>query len=239
MLETRQNHFMKTLVIIPAYNEELNIVHTVNSVRAAGDYEYIVINDGSKDNTAKVCKENNIDFIDLPVNLGLNGSFQTGILYAFMHSYDYAVQIDGDGQHKPEYIRQMIDLMEVENADIVIGSRFVREKKPATMRMLGNNLIQFAIKVTTGKTITDPTSGMRLYNKKMLEIISRGMNFGPEPDTVAFLIRSGFKVTELQVEMLERTAGQSMYVSPLRSVRYMLTMFTSILFAQFFRKVEK
>ncbi len=129
--------------------------------------------------------------------------------------------------------------METENADIVIGSRFVREKKPATMRMLGSNLIQFAIKVTTGKTITDPTSGMRLYNRKMLEIISEGMNFGPEPDTISLLIRSGFKVTELQVKMLERTAGQSMYVNPLRSAKYMLNMFTSILFAQFFRKVEK
>ena len=230
---------MNTLVIIPAYNEELNIVNTVNSVRKAGDYDYIVINDGSKDSTVKVCEENNIDFLDLPVNLGLNGSFQTGILYAFTHGYDFAVQIDGDGQHKPEYIKTMQELMEAEKADIVIGSRFVNEKKPATMRMLGSNLIQFAIKATTGKKITDPTSGMRLYNRKMLEIISKGMNFGPEPDTIAFLIRSGYKVAELQVEMQDRTAGESMYVSPLRSARYMLNMFTSILFAQFFRKVDK
>ena len=119
---------------------------------------------------------------------------------------------------------------------MVIGSRFVTEKKPHSLRMLGSNMIQFAIRLTTGKTIKDPTSGMRMYNKKLIEKLAFALDLGPEPDTVALFIRKKFKVKEIQVEMLERIAGES-YLNLSRSIKYMMRMFVSILILQWFREV--
>lgn len=126
----------------------------------------------------------------------------------------------------------------LEEADIVIGSRFVTEKKPKSLRMLGSNLISFCIRLTTGTRITDPTSGMRLFNRKMMNAFAYNMNYGPEPDTISYLIRSGAKVKEVQVEMLERVAGES-YLNLKRSMMYMLRMCVSILIIQRFRKKQK
>lgn len=226
---------MKILVIIPAYNEAGNIERVVTDLkRRGGEIDYIVINDGSKDNTAKICRDNEYELLDLPVNLGLAGAFQAGMLYAFQNGYDAAIQFDGDGQHDPAYIVPMAEVMERGDYDIVIGSRFCEEKKPRTLRMLGSRLISAAIWLTTGKKITDPTSGMRMYSARLLEQFAENMNYGPEPDTLAYLLRQGVRVNETQVEMHERIAGTS-YLSLGRSVRYMLNMFISILFVQFFR----
>ena len=143
------------------------------------------------------------------------------------------IQFDADGQHLPKYLDSLV--AELEHSDIVIGSRFVTETKPNTMRMFGSNLIQFMIKLTTGKTIKDPTSGMRCYNRKALKILSSGPNLGPEPDTVAWLMRKhGLEVSEVQVEMAERIAGES-YLNLRSSVAYMTRMALSVLFIQFFR----
>ncbi len=230
---------MKVLVIIPAYNEELNIIRVVNNlIQNFPQYDYVVVNDGSKDRTADLCRREKYNLIDLPVNLGLAGAVQAGIRYAVRNGYDAAVQYDGDGQHRAEYIADLIEMMKRENADIVIGSRYVNEKKPRTLRMLGSNLISLIIKVSTGQKITDPTSGMRLFNKNVLREFASDINYGPEPDTISYLIKQGVKVKEVQVYMDDRIAGES-YLNIARSMRYMALMCFSILFVQAFRKRRK
>lgn len=230
---------MKVLIIIPAYNEAENIKRVVgNLIENYSQFDYVVINDGSRDNTAQICREEHYNLVDLPVNLGLAGAFRAGMKYALDYDYDYALQFDGDGQHNPEYIEQMFELTQQKNSDIVIGSRFVTDKKPGSMRMLGSNVIQFCIKMTTGKTIKDPTSGMRMYNKRAIKRLATSMNYGPEPDTVAYMLRCGAKVDECQVTMSERIAGES-YLNITNSIKYMFHMCTSILIVQWFRKKEK
>ena len=154
--------------------------------------------------------------------------------YACLHDYDYAIQFDADGQHRPEYIKDLLAAMD--SCDIAIGSRFVTEKKPHTMRMLGSNVISLAIRMITGRKINDPTSGMRMFNKTMIRELATGLNLGPEPDTVSYLMKkAGARVTEVQVTMDERIAGES-YLNFTRSISYMMRMTLSILFIQNFRK---
>lgn len=226
---------MKTLLIIPAYNEEESLKNTIDSVCAkAPDVDFLIVNDGSSDGTERVCRENHYPFLDLATNLGLAGAFQAGLKYAYRHDYDCAIQFDADGQHLPEYIHDLEEA--IESSDIAIGSRFIDKRKPRSMRMLGSNLIQWSIRVTTGKDIIDPTSGMRAFNKRMIAYMANGLNYGPEPDTVSYLIkRAGAKVVEVPVEMQERQAGES-YLKPWSSAMYMMRMAISILFLQFFRK---
>ena len=131
----------------------------------------------------------------------------------------------------------MIKQMKESNADIIIGSRFVTSKKARSLRMLGSNLISFIIRITTGKKIMDPTSGMRLFNRNMIRKFAYTMNYGPEPDTISYLIRCGAKVEEVQVEMKDREAGES-YLNFKRSIQYMLHMCMSIIFIQCFRRKE-
>lgn len=223
------------LIVIPAYNEAENIERVVNHLAANfPQYDYVVVNDGSRDETAAICQRNGYNLLNLPVNLGLAGAFQAGLKYADKYGYQYAVQLDGDGQHRPEYLESMIKKME-EGYDIVIGSRFVGEKKPFTMRMLGSNLIEMAIRFTTGVNIKDPTSGMRMFSKRMIREFASGLNYGPEPDTVSYLIRQGARVAEVPVIMDERILGVS-YLTPVNAMRYMLKMLISILLIQNFRK---
>ena len=230
---------MKCLIIIPAYNEAENIEKVVdNIIENYPQYDYVVVNDGSTDATRKICRAKGYNLMDLPVNVGLAGAIKSGIKYANYYQYEYAVQIDGDGQHDPKYIEDMLIEMKKSNVDIVIGSRFVSEKKPFNMRMLGSNLISLAILLTSGKRIQDVTSGMRLFNKNMIKKFGYQMNYGPEPDTLAFLLNCGVKISEVQVNMQDRTAGTS-YLTMGRSISYMLHMFYGILIFQWFRKKEK
>ena len=226
---------MKCLVIVPAYNEEENIVRVIENLKENYPaYDYVVINDGSSDNTAGLCRRMGYELIDLPVNLGLAGAFQTGLKYAYRQGYDYAIQFDADGQHRPEFIDAMLDKIQ-EGYDIVIGSRFVTEKKPCSLRMLGSNLISLATGITTGRKVKDPTSGMRMFNKRMIAEFALNLNYVPEPDTISYLLKQGATIAEVQVEMDERVAGES-YLNLSRSVMYMLRMLLSILFIQNFRK---
>lgn len=228
---------MKVLIIIPAYNEEKNIEGVVdNLINNYPQYDYVVINDGSRDHTLDICRKKGYNHLNMPINVGLSDGVQAGLMYAYEKKYDYAIQFDGDGQHDPAYIEKMVEAMS--DCDICIGSRFVEKKKPLTGRMLGSNLIQFIILLTTGKKIKDPTSGMRMFNRPVIRAMSRTADYGPEPDTIAHLIRSGAKVKEVQVEMKERVAGQS-YLNFGRSIKYMLHMVFSIVFMQWFRKKSK
>lgn len=227
---------MKILIMIPAYNEELNIERVVNNLTDNfPQYDYVVINDGSKDDTAKICRQKGFHLIDLPINLGLSGAVQAGMRYAWQNGYDAAIQIDGDGQHRPEYIEQLAKELEKGEAQIVIGSRFVTEKKPRSMRMLGSNVISGLIRLSTGFRLNDPTSGMRLFNRDVVKEFALNINYGPEPDTISYLIKKGVKVKEVQVKMDERIAGES-YLNLSKSMKYMILMSFSILFIQGFRK---
>ena len=223
------------LIIIPAYNEEGSIENVVNNIITNyPQYDYVIINDGSKDNTSIICHQNNFNIVDLPVNLGLAGAFQTGLRYAYENGYKKAVQFDADGQHLAEYI-QVSEEKANEGFELVISSRFVTEKRDSSLRMLGNTLISAAIKLTTGKTINDPTSGMRLFTEALIKEFALNVNYGPEPDTVSYLLNNGVEVAEVQVLMQERQAGES-YLTLSRSIKYMIHMFVSILIIQNFRK---
>ena len=229
-------HNMRLLIIIPAYNEAENIIRVIDELKSNyPQYDYIVVNDGSSDETPQICRGKEYNLIDLPINLGLSGAFQTGMKYALEKNYDYALQLDGDGQHDPGYVEQMLEVIEQQGADIIIGSRFVTEKKNHSARMVGSRLISNCIKLTTGKRITDPTSGMRMYNRRIIRVIANGLNYGPEPDTIAYLIRCGARVKEIQVTMRERMAGKS-YLNVSRSIGYMAMMCSSILLIQWFRR---
>ena len=227
---------MRILIIIPAYNEALNIERVVeNIIHNYPQYDYVVVNDGSKDSTADICRKNKYNLIDLPINLGLSGAVQAGMRYAVKKNYDAAVQFDGDGQHRAEYIAMLAKELTDNSAKIVIGSRFLVEQKQKSLRMFGSSLLSFIIRITTGYRMTDPTSGMRLFDKEILNEFANDMNFGPEPDTISYLIKQGIKVTEIQVKMDERIAGES-YLNLMHSMKYMVLMSFSILFIQHFRK---
>ena len=223
---------MRPLLIVPAYNEEATIAEVVQGIRDEG-YDYVVVNDGSADSTLSICHEKGLNVINLPVNLGLAGAFQTGMIYACRNGYNCAVQFDADKQHRPEYLPALVEAAKTH--DIVIGSRFVTQKKPFTLRMAGSRLISFAIRLTTGRKIKDPTSGMRCFNRRMMELLASGINVGPEPDTLAYLIRSAnARVTEVQVTVDERSAGKS-YLNVKTSIAYMVRILLSVLLIQFFR----
>lgn len=227
---------MKLLIVIPAYNESMNIERVVDHLtHNFPQYDYVVVNDGSRDDTAAICRKRGYTLIDLPINLGLSGAVQAGMRYAVKEGYDAVLQMDGDGQHRPEYIAVLQKTMEESGAEIVIGSRFVAEKKPHTMRMMGSNLISAIIKISTGKRIMDPTSGMRLFGRDIVKEFAYDMNYGPEPDTISYLLKQGVQVEEVQVTMDERIAGES-YLNLVRSVKYMMLQCFSIVFIQRFRK---
>lgn len=217
------------LLIIPAYNEEENILRVLNDIKNhLPNCDYLFVNDCSKDNTAKILDENGINHIDLPINLGLSGAVQMGYKYAYYYNYKAAIQFDGDGQHQASYILDMIKALN-EGNDIVIGSRFVTSKKPLSFRMLGSRIITLLIKLRTGYKINDPTSGMRMLNHKMIFDYAFNMNRKPEPDTLAYQLRRNIKIKEVQVEMNEREFGTSIYNGIIPSIKYMVTMIVSIL----------
>ncbi|MDO4566687.1 MAG: glycosyltransferase family 2 protein [Oscillospiraceae bacterium] len=225
---------MKLLIIIPAYNEGASIVATVENLKAVcPGYDFIIVNDGSSDDTSALCSAQGYPTLELPINIGLAGAFQTGMRYAFQKGYDYALQFDADGQHLPQYIEPMFEKAQ-EGANIVIGSRFIKVKKPKNLRIIGSYLISWTIKLTTGAAICDPTSGMRLYDREMIAEFASNINYGPEPDTISYLIKNGTCVSEVQVEMGERKAGKS-YFDLGGSMWYMVKMLLSILIIQFFR----
>ena len=222
-------------MIIPAYNEEANIETVVEElVQNYPELDYFVVNDGSRDATAEICREHGYQLLDLPVNLGLAGCFQAGMKYAWQRGYAYAVQFDGDGQHRPEYIEPMRKKME-EGYEIVIGSRFVNEKKDFSLRMIGSRMIAGAIFLTTGIKVADPTSGMRMFNREMIREFALNLNYGPEPDTISYLLKQGARIAEMPVRITERSGGES-YLKPGIAVGYMVRMLISILLIQNFRK---
>lgn len=230
---------MKILIIIPAYNETQTLEKVIEHLKEiCPQYDYVIVNDGSIDNTEELCRKNGYHVIHHPVNYGLTRAIQTGMNYALEHDYDAALQFDADGQHLPEYIGDMVTCMENTNCDIVIASRFYKTRMPVRMRTLGGKMITTAIRMTTGKHISDPTSGMRLYNRTMIRRFAQDEEYTPEPDTIAYLIRMGADVREVKAKMEDRKAGQS-YLTPINATKYMLKMLSAILIFQWFRRENK
>lgn len=223
---------MKKLVIIPAYNEEASIVNTVQDILDhAPGFNYVIINDCSRDHTLQLCRENGLNVIDLPINLGIGGGIQTGYRYAVEHDYDVAVQFDGDGQHDASYLQAMADRLERDDLDMVIGSRFIENEgfQSTGLRRFGISFFKFLIKLLYGGTITDATSGMRMCNRRVMEEFSVDYPQDyPEPETVARLLRKKYRVQEVPVVMRERSGGTSS-INPAKSVYYMIKVSLAIL----------
>ena len=223
---------MKKLIIIPAYNEEANIVKTVESIeRDAVGFDYIVINDCSTDRTKEMCEEHGFHYVDLPINLGIGGAVQTGYKYAWENGYDMAVQVDGDGQHDPEFLELMAEYLETHQVDMVIGSRFIEKQgfQSSGMRRVGIRFFSGLIRLMTGKTITDPTSGLRMAGRNVIELFSKDYPRDyPEPESVVAILRKGLKVAEVPVIMREREGGVSS-ISMKKSVYYMVKVTLAIL----------
>lgn len=223
---------LKLLIIIPAYNEARSLKGVMERLRSTcPQYDYIIVNDGSTDETMELCEKNNYNVLSYPVNGGLSVAMHSGMRYALENGYDAALQFDADGQHLPEYINGMVEVMEETDCDIVIASRFLNEKMPMRMRTVGGKMISAAIRRIANKKLTDPTSGMRLYKRNILRVFVENERLAPEPDTLAFLIRMGADIREMQVKMEERKYGQS-YLSPVNATKYMIRILSSILFNQ-------
>lgn len=222
---------MKVLVIIPAYNEEENIEKVVNNLKSVCPFvDYIIINDCSKDRTAEICQKNGFEYISLPSNLGIGGGVQTGYIYAKEHDYDIAIQYDGDGQHNAEYIKDLIRPLEEGIADMTIGSRFIKKEgfQTSAMRRTGINILKFVIRMCSGVSATDATSGFRAANRELIQFFAE--NYAqdyPEPEAIVAARRSGYRVMDVPVVMNERTAGVSS-IGMLDSVYYMIKVILAI-----------
>ena len=236
---------LKVLIIVPAYCEEKNIVKTVSNINKVNleedTLDYIVINDGSPDNTKEVCIKNNIKFIDLPFNLGIGGAVQTGYKYAYYNNYDIAIQFDGDGQHDASYIKDLISEIKKGN-NVVIGSRFVQELsefKSTRMRRIGINILSYLIKLVTKRKIYDPTSGFRAVDKLVIKEFANNYPIDyPEPDTIVTIIKKGYKVSEIPVKMNEREHGESS-INFLKSGFYMIKVSLAIIISALNTKKER
>lgn len=223
------------LIAIPAYNEEECIEGTVKELRSvAPGFDFIIINDGSHDRTGEICKSLDCKVIDMPINCGLTVGFQTAVRYAIDHGYNYMVQFDADGQHRPEYLAALVENAVNTGSDIVIGSRFLTVRKDKSMRMVGSRMITVLIKMLTGHRISDPTSGFRLFSRSVLERYYYDNTLNPEPESIALFLKQGYSVSEVQVTMRERQGGES-YLNPVKSMQYMLRVFATLLIVQWFR----
>ena len=224
---------MKILAIIPAYNEEKNIGLVVRELKIASpSIDVLVINDGSTDKTPRIAKEAGAEVISLPVNLGIGGAVQTGFLYAWNKGYDIALQVDGDGQHRPDEIQNLIQPLLDSEVDVTIGSRFLNKtsyQMPAARR-LGIFFLKKTLNNVVRKKYTDPTSGFRAYNRRALRILSQHYSIDyPEPDAIVTLLRNGLQVTEISVEMDPRRFGKSS-ITPFKSGYYMFKVSMAIIF---------
>lgn len=220
------------IIIIPAYKEADNIENLVNSIiRQYPMYDYIIINDGSKDATRQICQENGYNFIDLPINLGIGGAVQAGYKYAQREGYTIAVQIDGDGQHDVSQLDKVIEPLLGGDYDVVIGSRFIEKEgfQPSFMRRFGIRFLSGLIWVCTGRKFLDVTSGYRAVNRRFIEIYAENYPSDyPEPEAIVSAIMHKGSVTEIPVAMKERQAGTSS-IHAWKSAYYMIKVTLAIL----------
>lgn len=230
---------VRTLVIIPAYNEEASIVSVIEKIKEdCPDIDYVVINDCSKDSTVDVLNKANACYVNLPLNLGIGGGVQTGYKYALMNGYDIAVQIDGDGQHDTAYLKDVIAPIEKGQADIVIGSRFINKEgfQSSGMRRMGINFLSALIRWCCGTKVLDVTSGFRAVNRTYIEEYAKSYPVDyPEPEAIVKASLHGAQIMEVPVVMKERESGTSS-ISPLKSIYYMVKVSLAIVLCRLTNK---
>lgn len=233
---------MKVLIIIPAYNEQDNIEKVVNNlIENYPQYDYLVVNDCSKDSTEKILKENNYNYISLPINLGIGGAVQSGYLYARQNDYDIAIQIDGDGQHDPAYIEKLIKPIVDGEADMTIGSRFIEKEgfQTSFLRRLGINIIKIIIFLCCGLKATDTTSGFRATSKELTAFFSRDYAQDyPEPEAIVAATLNGYRVKDVPVKMKEREGGVSS-IKKMKSLYYMLKVSLALVILRIGKRRKK
>jgi glycosyltransferase involved in cell wall biosynthesis len=221
---------MKILAIVPAFNEEEGLVRVSEQFNGITDVDVVIINDCSKDATSDVGRKLGFNVIDLPCNLGIGGAVQTGYKYAFDNGYDIAIQVDGDGQHNPAYIKDLIQPIKEGRADLVIGSRYLKKEgfQSTLLRRVGINYFSYLIYLLQKKRITDPTSGFRACNRRVIELFSaRYPNDYPEPESIVYLLRNNYKTEEVAVVMNERFGGESS-INSFKSIYYMIKVTLAI-----------
>ena len=232
---------LKKLIIIPAYNESSNIEGTVAAIKKdAPDFDYVIINDCSTDNTLEICHKNNFNVVSLPINLGIGGAVQTGYLYAKKYDYDLAVQVDGDGQHNPAFLSKMANELIESNVNMVIGSRFLEKEgfQSSKIRRVGIGYFTGLIKLLTGTKITDPTSGLRMINRSLIaEFDESYPKDYPEPESVVHVLKLHKKVKEIPVIMRERQGGSSS-IKFFGSIYYMIKV-TLAIFTEKMKSVDR
>ena len=220
---------MRTLVIVPAFNEEETILGVARKIEAAG-YDYVIVNDGSHDATERICRENGLNLVSLSQNLGIGGAVQTGHLYALEHGYDVDVQVDGDGQHDIAYLPRLLEAIE-SGADLVIGSRFIEQTEgfqSSGARRAGIRWLRGCIHHETGLTITDATSGFRASGRRAITLFAANYPTDyPEPESIVVAHGAGLKVEEVPVVMRERQGGVSS-IRPLSGAYYMIKVSLAI-----------
>lgn len=228
----RTKQQMKILVIIPAYNESENIENLINSIREqCPDADYLVVNDCSKDNTEQILQRTDANYMNNPVNLGIGGTVQGGYVYALKNGYDIAVQVDGDGQHDISYLQKMVGPIERDEADIVIGSRFIERQgfQSSAGRRFGINFLSGLIKLCTGIRVRDVTSGFRAVNRKFIEIYANDYPQDyPEPEAIVAGVMYGGRIKEIPVKMKERVGGISS-INLWKSFYYMIKVSLAII----------
>jgi glycosyltransferase involved in cell wall biosynthesis len=222
----------KLYIVIPAYNEQDSIMKTLADItQNAPNMDYIVINDCSTDSTKEILKNEGANFLDLPINLGIGGGVQTGYRYAQENNYDIAIQFDGDGQHCAAYLQDLIAPIVAGNADITIGSRFIRKEgfQSSGLRRFGINFLSCLIDILCGTKINDVTSGMRAVNKKMIAFFAReyAQDY-PEPEAILSASLAGARIVEVPVQMRERSGGVSP-INALKPIYYMVKVSISLI----------
>lgn len=236
---TIHNSSLKVLVIVPAYNEAEGIGQVIRQIRQDIPYvDVLVINDGSSDDTSRIAKAAGASVIDLTCNLGIGGAVQTGYRYAAEHHYDYAVQIDGDGQHNPSDLNRLLDAILETGADMVIGSRFITKEgfQSTFARKMGIGLLSALLTRLTGQSVTDPTSGYRFCGKRAISLFAREYPTDyPEVEALMLLYNRELTFTEIPVIMKERQGGVSS-ISAMRSVYYMSKVILSVLLMKTMKK---
>lgn len=224
---------MRTLVVIPAYNEGKTIYEVVKSVKKAHEnVDVLVVDDGSCDETFSESQRAGAKAVCLPLNLGIGGAVQTGYIYALEHGYDCVVQIDGDGQHDPKDLHKLLSLVESGKCDMAIGSRFVEKTgyTPSFFRKIGISYFSKLVSFITGQAVTDTTSGYRAVNRKVIEQFFKYYPTDyPEVETIVYIAKNGYKIKEVSVDMRQRTAGKSS-ITPLRSLYYTIKVTICLLF---------
>ncbi|SHI74243.1 glycosyltransferase family 2 protein [Thermoclostridium caenicola] len=239
-MEQMEKYNLKTLVIIPAYKEAKNLPRLFRELKEVPlDFDIVVINDCSPDDTEAVCRHHGIPVVSLPVNLGIGGAVQTGYKYALEHGYDIAVQMDGDGQHDPRFLKLVLSRI-YEGYHMSIGSRFIEGKgyQSSLTRRAGIKFFSWLIKLLTGQYISDPTSGFRACSRELIRLFAGSYPKDyPEPETIVTALRNKYRIAEVPVIMRPRQSGESSITKNLAAY-YMIKVTLAVIMAAIARKNE-